>query len=379
MPQIEVSGVWKLFGQQPQPALEALRNGADPEEVQKRYGCRAAVKAVDLAIEAGEIFVVMGLSGSGKSTLLRMLNGLIRPSAGEVVIEGQRLSDLPAVGMRQLRRHTMAMVFQSFALLPGRTALENAAFGLEVAGVPRAQRLERARAALERVGLGRDLGKRPEELSGGMQQRVGLARALALDPPVLLMDEAFSALDPLIRREMQDLLLDLQQDQRRTVVFISHDLDEAVRLGDRIALMQEGAVLQCGSSMDLLCHPANERVRHFFRDVDASAVLSVDAIAEPAPLMVQRNDLERWRHQPPGGAAGVAYVLDEHQRFCGLMPAGGTLLPASEVEQLAAGTTLKQAMEPVALASHPLPVVDAEGRLLGVLSSRQLLKAMVMA
>lgn len=379
MPQIEIAGLWKLFGRQPKLASDALKAGADPEQVQERYGCHAAVRAVDLSIEAGEIFVVMGLSGSGKSTLLRMLNGLISPSAGKVIVEGQQLSAMRPVQLRQLRRNTMAMVFQSFALLPGRSALENAAFGLEVAGVPRAQRLERARSALERVGLGGDLNKRPEELSGGMQQRVGLARALALNPPILLMDEAFSALDPLIRREMQDLLLDLQRDQRRTVVFISHDLDEAIRLGDRIALMQDGSVLQCGSSRELLCHPANERVRHFFRDVDASSVLSVDAIAVTAPWMVQHKDVDKLRDQPPRAGSGVAYVLDEAQRFCGLMPAGGSFIPADQVEQLAAGTSLKEAMEPIARTAHPVPVVSADGQLLGVLSSRQLLRAMVMA
>ena len=379
MPQIEISGLWKLFGRQPKLASDALKAGADPEQVQERYGCRAAVREVDLSIEAGEIFVVMGLSGSGKSTLLRMLNGLISPSAGKVIVEGQQLSALRPAQLRQLRRNTMAMVFQSFALLPGRSALENAAFGLEVSGVPRAQRLERARSALERVGLGGDLNKRPEELSGGMQQRVGLARALALNPPILLMDEAFSALDPLIRREMQDLLLDLQRDQRRTVVFISHDLDEAIRLGDRIALMQDGSVLQCGSSRELLCHPANEQVRHFFRDVDASSVLSVDAIAVTAPWMVQQRDVDKLRDQPPHAGTGVAYVLDETQRFCGLMPAGGSFIPAEKVEQLTAGTSLKEAMEPIARTAHPVPVVSAEGQLLGVLSSRQLLQAMVMA
>ena len=238
-----------------------------------------------------------------------------------------------------LRRRTMAMVFQSFALFPHRSALENAAFGLEVAGMPKRQRQERAQQALERVGLGNDLHRRPDQLSGGMQQRVGLARALALDPPILLMDEAFSALDPLIRRDMQDLLLDLQREHRRTVVFISHDLDEAVRIGDRIALMQEGRLLQCGTAEELLRHPGEEAVSRFFQAVDASAVLSVGALAEPAP-----DDL----------------VFDPMNRSLPL---------------LNAATLVRDAIPTVARANRAVPVVGENHDLIGVVTPQTLLRA----
>ncbi|HGY5551907.1 MAG TPA: ATP-binding cassette domain-containing protein, partial [Prochlorococcus sp.] len=239
MPQISIDKLWKVFGEHPERALDNLCQSMDAEELNARTGLKAAVRDVTLSISSGEIFVVMGLSGSGKSTLLRMINGLIMPTAGEVTVDGNPISQLAAAELQKLRSNKMAMVFQSFALFPQRTALENAAFGLEVAGVPQQKRLEKAREALESVGLGKDLDRLPQQLSGGMQQRVGLARALALDPPILLMDEAFSALDPLIRREMQEQLLELQAESPRTIVFISHDLDEAVRLGDRIALMKE--------------------------------------------------------------------------------------------------------------------------------------------
>jgi glycine betaine/proline transport system ATP-binding protein len=307
------------------------------ENLSKSFGAQAAVRGVSLEINRGEIFVVMGLSGSGKSTLLRMLNGLIHPSQGDVQVDGQWLSQLSGKELRELRRSQMAMVFQSFALFPNRTALENACFGLEIAGVSTSQRRERARLALERVGLGEALHKRPHELSGGMQQRVGLARALALDPPILLMDEAFSALDPLIRREMQDLLLELQQQQRRTVIFITHDLDEAVHVGDRVALMHSGSLLQCGSPRELLCRPASEQVRRFFNSVDPTGVLCL-------------ADLEL---QPISGAS------------------------SQSLQRLPSSTLLREAIDVVAQTQAPLAVEDAQGAVIGTLDSQGLLRAMV--
>ena len=327
---IRIENLWKVFGG---------RRDDNPENLLQDPLARVAVRDVSLTIGDGEIFVVMGLSGSGKSTLLRMVNGLIQPSAGEILVRGRRLRDLSCSELRMLRRRTMAMVFQSFALFPHRSALENAAFGLEVAGMPKRQRQERAQQALERVGLSNDLHRRPDQLSGGMQQRVGLARALALDPPILLMDEAFSALDPLIRRDMQDLLLDLQREHRRTVVFISHDLDEAVRIGDRIALMQEGRLLQCGTAEDLLRHPAEEAVSRFFQAVDASAVLSVGALAEPAP-----DDL----------------VFDPMNRSLPL---------------LNAATLVRDAIPTVARANRAVPVVGDNHHLIGVVTPQTLLRA----
>ncbi len=333
----------------------------------------AAVKQVSLAIQPGEIFVVMGLSGSGKSTLLRMINGLIEPSSGSVEVRGQNLSKLSKSELNHLRRQAMAMVFQSFALFPQRSVLDNAAFGLEVAGLPKAKRLAPARRALERVGLGHQLNQKPAQLSGGMQQRVGLARALALDPPILLMDEAFSALDPLIRRDMQDLLLDLQAEHRRTVVFISHDLDEAIRLGDRIALMQSGQVLQCGTPLELLTAPVSPEVRAFFKGVDRGAVLNLEHILEPCPESMVL----------PGGAAPAATA---HQRLCfGLNQAGqflGVISPQDGwIQADAAGALdskllVNEAIAAVARSPWPTPVLDRDRRLLGVVTPRRLLETL---
>ena len=370
--EISIESVWKLFGRSSSELIEQLRSGTDPERLHANRGVRAAVQDVSMEVRAGEIFVVMGLSGSGKSTLLRMLNGLISPCEGEVIVKGRSLNSMTAQQLAELRRHQMAMVFQSFALFPHRSVLENAAFGLEVAGMARKARTDRAMQALERVGLAAEARKRPRELSGGMQQRVGLARALALDPPILLMDEAFSALDPLIRKDMQDLLLDLQAEHRRTVVFISHDLDEAIRIGDRIALMQGGRLLQCDTAQRLLQHPANDEVKRFFHDVDVASVLTVEAIAQP-PHHLSVCDV--GEPLPDHGEATV-YVTDRLQHFRGLIRAGLGWVDLSAIRTLAAGTSVKDAIDVVATSSEPVPVLDCEKRLLGVISPRHLLLAM---
>ena len=334
---IHLRDVWKVFGTR-SSFHSTISSPEQLEHLLKDSSYKCAVRGVTLTVKGGEIFVVMGLSGSGKSTLLRMINGLITPTSGTVEIQGRSVNQMNRQELLVMRRRSMAMVFQSFALFPHRSALDNAAFGLEVSGVPRQQRLERARQALERVGLGQDLHRRPDQLSGGMQQRVGLAWALALDPPILLMDEAFSALDPLIRQDMQDLLLDLQQEQQRTVVFISHDLDEAVRIGDRIALMQDGRLLQCGTAEELLFRPDEDAVQQFFNSVDPSAVLRVGAIAEP-----------------PDGEV----VLDLRD-------------PTSPL--LRADMLMKDAIPVVAASSGPVPVVNDDHQLVGVLTKSILLR-----
>jgi ABC-type proline/glycine betaine transport system, ATPase component len=274
--------------------------------------------------------------------------------------------------LNAMRRRQMAMVFQSFALFPQRSVLENAAFGLEVAGVPRRERHDKALQALERVGLAQEARKRPRQLSGGMQQRVGLARALALDPPILLMDEAFSALDPLIRRDMQTLLLELQSEQQRTIVFISHDLDEAIRLGDRIALMQGGCLLQCDTAENLLHHPASDAVRHFFRDVDVASVLAVEAIAQrPSRLAVIAAD-----EALPEAAGEPLYVLGRDQAFRGVLSEARGWVSAERGPALTTGMRVREAIELVASTPYPPPVLDDAHRLVGVISPRQLLQSM---
>lgn len=352
--------------------IAQLRAGEDPAVLHQRSGARAAVQDVSLEIGRGEIFVVMGLSGSGKSTLLRMLNGLIAPCAGEVVVQGRALSSMTSAEINAMRRRQMAMVFQSFALFPQRSVLENAAFGLEVAGVSRRERHDKALQALERVGLAQEARKRPRQLSGGMQQRVGLARALALDPPILLMDEAFSALDPLIRRDMQTLLLELQSEQQRTIVFISHDLDEAIRLGDRIALMQGGCLLQCDTAENLLHHPASDAVRHFFRDVDVASVLAVEAIAQrPSRLAVIAAD-----EALPEAVGEPLYVLGRDQAFRGVLSEARGWVSAERGPALTTGMRVREAIELVARTPYPPPVLDDAHRLVGVISPRLLLQSM---
>lgn len=295
-PLISIKRLYKLFGPHEQKALLRLQQGADPGDLFSQHGCTVALNNISLDVARGEIFVIVGLSGSGKSTLLRMLNRLIEPSHGEVFFNGQALSSLSGDALIQLRRRQMSMVFQSFALIPTRNVLDNAAFGLELAGVDRAERHQRALAVLEQVGLARVAAQMPRQLSGGMQQRVGLARALVLNPAVLLMDEAFSALDPINRREMQDLLLDLQAKQRRTVVFVTHDIEEALRIGNRIAIMQHGRLIQTGSAEQIVNAPANAYVRRFFSGVDTSRfILAEDyagAFSDRPSLPQEQHDVD---------------------------------------------------------------------------------------
>ncbi|OQR61109.1 glycine/betaine ABC transporter ATP-binding protein [Streptomyces maremycinicus] len=276
---LEAEHLHKVFGRRPQQAVERLREGADREEL-RADGTTAAVIDASFTVEPGEIFVVMGLSGSGKSTLLRMLNGLLEPTAGRVLFDGQDLTALADRDLREVRANKISMVFQHFALFPHRNVLDNAAYGLAVQGVPRREREERAAEALRLCGLAGWEKSWPDELSGGMQQRVGLARALATDADLLLMDESFSALDPLIRRDMQDQLLTLQQTLKKTIVFITHDLNEAMRLGDRIAVMRDGRIVQTGTAQDILLRPANDYVTSFIQDVDRSRVLTASAVMD---------------------------------------------------------------------------------------------------
>ena len=252
-----------------------MMNDHQPKtEILKKTGATVGVYDVNFDVKEGEIFVIMGLSGSGKSTLIRLLNRLIEPTSGSIYIDGEDVSKLSKEELREVRRHKINMVFQNFGLFPHRTILENTEYGLEVRGVPKEERQEKAEKALENSSLLSFKDQYPSQLSGGMQQRVGLARALANDPEILLMDEAFSALDPLIRREMQDELLDLQANVQKTIIFITHDLNEALRIGDRIALMKDGEIMQIGTGEEILTNPANDYVREFVEEVDRSKVLT---------------------------------------------------------------------------------------------------------
>ncbi len=290
VPIIEVENLTKVFGRHPKQAIELLDQGKSKEEILQETGQTVGVNRASFSVEEGEIFVIMGLSGSGKSTLVRLLNRIIEPTQGNIYVNGENLSEMDKKALREVRRKKMSMVFQKFALFPNRTILENAEFGLEIQKVPKEERQEKATKALELVGLGSYLEQKPEQLSGGMQQRVGLARALANDPEVLLMDEAFSALDPLIRKDMQDELIDLQSTMQKTIIFITHDLNEALKMGDRIALMRDGSIVQIGTPEEILVNPANDYVEKFVEDVDRSKVLTAEHIMKrPETINIEKH------------------------------------------------------------------------------------------
>jgi len=284
MTKVKVENLTKIFGkkQQQQVALQMVKEKKSKTDIVKETGATVGVYDVNFDVKEGEIFVIMGLSGSGKSTLIRLINRIIEPTSGDIYIDGQDIAKLDKDELREVRRHKMSMVFQNFGLFPHRTILENTEYGLEVRGVGKEERQKRAEKALENSGLLTFKDQYPDQLSGGMQQRVGLARALANDPEILLMDEAFSALDPLIRREMQDELIELQDKVQKTIIFITHDLNEALRIGDRIALMKDGQIMQIGTGEEILTNPANDYVREFVEDVDRSKVLTAQNIMVPA-------------------------------------------------------------------------------------------------
>ncbi|MBO8141309.1 MAG: glycine betaine/L-proline ABC transporter ATP-binding protein [Firmicutes bacterium] len=388
MSKIVVEGLTKIFGHNPRRGLARLREGAGKEQLRRELGLVVGVWDVSFSVEPGEFFVIMGLSGSGKSTLLRCLNRLHEPTAGSIRIDGQEITALDRRSMVELRRRRFGMVFQRFALLPHRTVLSNVEFGLEVQGVPAARRREAAREALRLVGLGGWEDSFPHQLSGGMQQRVGLARALAVDPDILLMDEAFSALDPLIRREMQDELLELQARMNKTIVFITHDLDEALKLGDRIAVMRDGRLVQIGTPEQLVAEPADDYVAAFTQGVDRAKVLSAGAIMQPVKAVITDRDgpstaLHRMRQN---GISSI-FVLDRQRRVQGYLTVDDVVDAAThrrplgdylrrDFQAVTPDTRLDRVIPLGAAASVPIPVVDDGGRLRGVIVKGALLGAL---
>ena len=280
-PCLTATGVWKVFGNRPHRALELADAGASRADILAETGNTIGVRDVSFAVETGETFVIMGLSGSGKSTLLRCVAQLIECTRGKIELEGRELTSMSDAELRDVRRKKLSMVFQHFGLFPHRKVIDNVAYGLEVQGIKKAVRHEHATGVLDLVGLGGWGDHYPGQLSGGMQQRVGLARALAVEPTVMFFDEPFSALDPLIRRDMQDELLRLQSDVNRTIVFVTHDFDEAIKLGDRIAIMKDGEFDQIGTAEELIAAPATDYVREFTKDVSRAQVLTVRAVARP--------------------------------------------------------------------------------------------------
>jgi glycine betaine/proline transport system ATP-binding protein len=393
MEKIVVENLFKIFGDDPQKALAMIKQGHNKESIHEKTGMTVGVNDASFSIESGEIFVVMGLSGSGKSTIVRMLNRLIDPTAGKVIVDGKDVTAMKKDDLVNFRLHNMSMVFQSFALMPHMTVVDNAAFGLQLAKVDKQKRRDRAMQALAQVGLEPWAESYPGQLSGGMQQRVGLARGLAVDPDILLMDEAFSALDPLIRTEMQDELVKLQEKDQRTIVFISHDLDEALRIGDRIAIMEGGRVVQVGSPEEILQNPADDYVRAFFRGVDPTNVISAgDIVRDTYPtIMKTKAGSMRAAHEILSGSdRNHAYVLDGQRRFLGIVTSDG-LKEAIEsgksdkpldqafvkdVTPVKMDDSMQDILPDVASRSFPVPVVDENNVYKGVVSKNRFLRTL---
>jgi len=388
VPAIEAVDTYKIFGRRPERGVERLRAGASREELRKD-GLTPAVIDASFDVAEGEIFVVMGLSGSGKSTLIRMVNGLLEPTAGEVMIDGRDITKLSAKDLRAVRRDKVSMVFQHFALFPHRTVGENAAYGLQVQGLGRAERQRKAEEALRMVGLDGWAGALPGQLSGGMRQRVGLARALAAGTEIMLMDEAFSALDPLIRREMQDQLVDLQHRLGKTILFITHDLNEAMRLGDRIAMMRDGRIVQVGTAEQILNDPANDYVAQFVQDVDRTRVLTASSVMEPPVAVLGAEQGPRAAHKlMREHQLSTLFVVNRDKSLRGAVhedavaaavEAGQDTLDGVLAEQVVSvppDTAVADLFADSAHSSTALAVVDDERRLIGVIPRVTLLNAL---
>jgi glycine betaine/proline transport system ATP-binding protein len=375
---IQVKNVTKIFGKNSKKALQLLNKGGTKQNILKETGATIGVKQADFEVHTGEVFVIMGLSGSGKSTLVRMFNRLIEPTVGEILIDGEDIVKMNTAQLREVRQKRISMVFQNFALFPHQTILENAEYGLEIKKVPPAERRKQAMKALESVGLKGYEHQFPSQLSGGMQQRVGLARALASDTDIILMDEAFSALDPLIRKDMQDELIEIQEQYKKTIIFITHDLDEALRIGDRIALMKDGSVIQLGTPEEIMINPANEFVEKFVENVDLSKVLTASHIMKRGEKIgVDRGPrvaLEIMRKQ---GYSSI-FIVDRRQKLLGALTADQAKqaidqkqsiseVMTTDIPTVSEDTLIADLMNVIATSSLPISVIDEEHRLKGII------------
>lgn len=384
---IEVINTTKIFGKNTKRASQLLNEGKTKSEILKATGATVGVKNASFDVFEGEIFVIMGLSGSGKSTLVRLLNRLIDPTMGNILLDGEDIVGMNKEQLRNVRREKIGMVFQNFALFPHKTILENAEYGLEIQGVAKTVRQSKAKESLKLVGLAGYEDQYPSQLSGGMQQRVGLARALANGPDILLMDEAFSALDPLIRKDMQDELLQLHNDMGKTIIFITHDLDEALRIGDRIALMKDGEIVQVGTPEEILMSPSNEYVERFVEDVDLSKVLTAGHIMKKADtVQVDRGARVALRLMKKLGISSI-YVVDKANRLLGAVTAqaagsaietGKTLeeVVISDLPMIPPDTVLTDLFDVVSTAIIPVAVVDENNKLEGIIIRGALIGAL---
>lgn len=379
-PLIKIEGLYKLFGRHPEKVMALVEAGKSKEQILNDTGHTLGLKNINLDIIQGEIFVIMGLSGSGKSTLIRHFNRLIDPTKGVISVEGTDIIKLSPKQLQDFRRHKMSMVFQNFGLMPHRSVIENVAYGLMVQGVSKQQRLAKAQEWLDRVGLSGYQQQYPSQLSGGEQQRVGLARALCTDAEILLMDEAFSALDPLIRSEMQDQLIELQQSLHKTIIFITHDLDEALRLGDRIAILKDGEVVQQGTADDILLHPANTYVEAFVKNVNRARVLTVETIMQPTARQITATTINQALAQIRKLKGDYAYHVNEDgyqgtvtQDLLELASKiqGDKSLTLSDYQDLltlSPDATIETVLGDSLKTNFALPVVDHDGNLKGELT-----------
>jgi glycine betaine/proline transport system ATP-binding protein len=387
---LEVQGLWKIFGKKPKEILNSELRSATKKSLLETTGCVMAVRDVSFSVKEGEFFVIMGLSGSGKSTLIRMLLRLINSTSGNIYIHGEDICQYDKRQLMNFRRHTTGMVFQYFGLFPHRSVLDNVAYGLKVQGVSKEECHKRAQDAIETVGLTGWEQYMPGALSGGMQQRVGIARALTTNPEILLMDEPFSGLDPLIRREMQDELIELQDKVRKTIVFVTHDLHEALKMGDRIAIMRDGEIIQIGVPEDVISKPADDYVREFVQDASPARVFTAGRIMnEPDALLYEWQGLKAALHVLSAAKEDYAFMVGRNRQFLGLL----TLKRLKGLIQTS-GVSLKEALEPdpattipeavledlfpiAAEADYPIAVVNEQGRFLGEVQISSIFENMV--
>lgn len=378
---IKVENVYKIFGKDPKKALEMLNSGMSKDEIVKKTKHAIGVSDASFEVYEGETLVVMGLSGSGKSTLLRCVNKLISPTSGNVYVDGEDMLNASEEKLREIRRTKFGMVFQRFALLPHRTISDNVQYGLEIKGMDEAKRKQISEETLEKVGLGGWGSHYPHQLSGGMQQRVGLARALAIDPDILLMDEAFSALDPLIRTEMQDELLRLESEVHKTILFITHDLDEALKMGDRIILMKDGEIVQIGTSEDILTKPANEYVQKFLENVDITKVLTAgDVMVKPKTVsFLKDGPVTALHNMKESGLSGI-FIVRQNYELVGYLKADDAAVQAKrgekdikdiivpyEKQKVHLDTPVRDLFKIIVDSNYPVAVIDDKNKLKGVL------------
>ena len=389
MTKLKVEKLTKIYGKNESKALELMNAGKSKEEVLELTGSTIGVNQASFEVNEGEIFVIMGLSGSGKSSLVRMLNRLVEPSSGDIYIDGVNITDMKSKALRDVRRKKISMVFQNFALFPHRTILENTEYGLEVQGVTPNERRAKAEQALENAGLIAYKDQYPDQLSGGMQQRVGLARALANDPDILLMDEAFSALDPLIRRDMQDELLEMQKTMNKTIIFITHDLNESLRLGGRIAIMKDGEVVQIGTGEEILSNPANEYVTRFVEDIDRTKVYTAEHIMEEptAVTQVMEKPSVALQMMEDEGMSNIL-VVDDQQQLVGYVTHEeveklhdndhDTISSAiqSDVPEVSSGVLIDDLFDVIHESETPVAVTDKDGKIEGVIVRSNVIGAM---